>query len=213
MARKTKEDTEKTRHALLDAATRIFSEQGVANTTLHHIACAADMTRGAVYWHFKNKDDVIKSLWERSTSGPYSAFITSLQALGTTELLLEFTHILQTTIRSFFTDPNLHQAMRIIISSQEFTLQASELQRFFDERKKHLHASMRSALSHLQQHKAIRQDVPLSVMADSLWAYTNGLIHTHPEIFADATSIEQHCNQLLSLWIDGIRPRNEHPPL
>ncbi|MGH8355274.1 MAG: TetR family transcriptional regulator [Pseudomonas sp.] len=53
--RRTKEDAEKTRSAILAAAELLFLEQGVAHSTLEQIARAAGVTRGAVYWHFQNK--------------------------------------------------------------------------------------------------------------------------------------------------------------
>lgn len=53
--RRTKEDAEKTRVALLAAAERLFLERGVAHTSLDQIAREAGVTRGAVYWHFQNK--------------------------------------------------------------------------------------------------------------------------------------------------------------
>ncbi|WP_458526506.1 TetR family transcriptional regulator [Onishia taeanensis] len=65
MARKTKADAEATREALLDAAEDIFFDKGVARTTLEQIARHAGMTRGAVYWHFKNKADLFHAMSER----------------------------------------------------------------------------------------------------------------------------------------------------
>jgi TetR/AcrR family acrAB operon transcriptional repressor len=65
MARKTKEEAQHTRSLLLEAAERLFSERGVANTTLNDIATAAGLTRGAIYWHFQNKPDLIHALWDQ----------------------------------------------------------------------------------------------------------------------------------------------------
>ncbi|WP_168014962.1 TetR family transcriptional regulator [Halomonas salinarum] len=65
MARKTKADADATRKALLDAAEDIFFEKGVARTTLEQIARHAGMTRGAVYWHFKNKADIFHAMSDR----------------------------------------------------------------------------------------------------------------------------------------------------
>ncbi len=53
--RRTKEDAEKTRVALLASAERLFLDRGVAHTSLDQIARDAGVTRGAVYWHFQNK--------------------------------------------------------------------------------------------------------------------------------------------------------------
>src|SRR5690554_1230692 len=60
--RRTKEDAEKTRAAILDAAERLFLERGVAHTSLEHIARAAGVIRGAVYWHFQNKADLFNAM-------------------------------------------------------------------------------------------------------------------------------------------------------
>ncbi|CCO25147.1 TetR family transcriptional regulator [Maridesulfovibrio hydrothermalis] len=64
MARKTKEEAEKTRQALLGSAFKVFSEKGYAKTTLQDIAEDAGVTRGAVYWHFKNKTDLFEKLFD-----------------------------------------------------------------------------------------------------------------------------------------------------
>ena len=62
MVRKTKEDTEQTRLAIMDSALQTFYEKGFSRTTFDEIAKRIDMTKGAVYWHFKNKTDVIVAI-------------------------------------------------------------------------------------------------------------------------------------------------------
>lgn len=62
MARKTKEDTEQTRQAIMDSALQTFYEKGFSRTTFDEIAKRINMTKGAVYWHFKNKADVIVAI-------------------------------------------------------------------------------------------------------------------------------------------------------
>ncbi|MEA2059080.1 MAG: TetR family transcriptional regulator [Thermodesulfobacteriota bacterium] len=62
MARKSREDAEKTRLSLIDAALVLFYEKGFARTSLKEIADQAGVTRGAVYWHFKNKNDLFIKL-------------------------------------------------------------------------------------------------------------------------------------------------------
>jgi TetR/AcrR family acrAB operon transcriptional repressor/TetR/AcrR family transcriptional repressor of mexAB-oprM operon len=65
MARRTKEDAEKTRESLLDAAERVFLRRGVAKSTLEEIAREAGLTRGAVYWHFENKIAIFRAMHDR----------------------------------------------------------------------------------------------------------------------------------------------------
>ncbi len=68
MARKTKEQARETRQHILDVALRLFSQQGVSSTSLAEIAKAAGVTRGAIYWHFKNKSDLFNEIWALSES-------------------------------------------------------------------------------------------------------------------------------------------------
>ena len=67
MVRRTKEEALETRHRILDAAELIFERRGVSRTSLEHIAQAADVTRGAIYWHFKDKADLFTAMMERAT--------------------------------------------------------------------------------------------------------------------------------------------------
>ncbi|PWC18085.1 multidrug efflux transporter transcriptional repressor AcrR [Brenneria corticis] len=63
MARKTKQQAQETRQQILDAALRVFSEYGVSATSLADIAAASGVTRGAIYWHFKNKAELFDEIW------------------------------------------------------------------------------------------------------------------------------------------------------
>jgi TetR/AcrR family acrAB operon transcriptional repressor len=65
MARRTKAEVAATREALLDSAESLFLEQGVSNTSLEQIARSAGMTRGAIYWHFRNKADLFDAMLTR----------------------------------------------------------------------------------------------------------------------------------------------------
>lgn len=63
--RRTKEDAEKTRADILDAAEQLFANKGVQATSLDQVARAAGVTRGAVYWHFRDKRDLLAALRDR----------------------------------------------------------------------------------------------------------------------------------------------------
>lgn len=65
MARKTKSEAQETRENILDAAEDCLLELGVARTSLEAIATRAGVTRGAVYWHFKNKAEVVDEVINR----------------------------------------------------------------------------------------------------------------------------------------------------
>ena len=65
MVRRTKEKAQETRNRILDAAEQVFVEKGVSNTSLAQLAEAAGVTRGAIYWHFRNKADLFDAMMGR----------------------------------------------------------------------------------------------------------------------------------------------------
>lgn len=67
MARRTKAEAEQTRQQILDAARQAFHSCGVAHCSLEQIAQLAGVTRGAVYWHFENKQDLFFAMREQAT--------------------------------------------------------------------------------------------------------------------------------------------------
>jgi len=67
MVRRTKQEAQATRSHILDTAERVFEERGVSGTSLHEIAKAAGLTRGAIYWHFEDKADLFNAMMERAT--------------------------------------------------------------------------------------------------------------------------------------------------
>ena len=62
MARKRKEDAEKTRTRILASALSLFAKKGYEHTTFTDIAARLKMTKGAVYWHFESKEALLIAL-------------------------------------------------------------------------------------------------------------------------------------------------------
>ena len=51
---------------ILDAATRVFARKGFYNSTIADVAKAAEVAEGTIYLYFKNKDDLLISIFEHS---------------------------------------------------------------------------------------------------------------------------------------------------
>lgn len=60
--RRTKEEAANTRERLLEAALASFHRKGYAATTLDDIARQAEITRGAIQWHFGSKAELYNTL-------------------------------------------------------------------------------------------------------------------------------------------------------
>ena len=68
MAKRTKAEALKTRQELIETAIAQFAQHGVSKTTLNDIADAANVTRGAIYWHFENKTQLFNEMWLQQPS-------------------------------------------------------------------------------------------------------------------------------------------------
>ena len=109
-----KADAERTREAILDAAEITFLAQGVSRTTLAHIAEAAGVTRGAIYWHFEDKAAVFDALLERVRLPLDGIVDDAVQRLGATpvECLRE---IAQRSLAGICHDLPLQRAATIVL--------------------------------------------------------------------------------------------------
>jgi TetR/AcrR family acrAB operon transcriptional repressor len=65
LARKTKELALETREKLLESALDVMSEKPFDKVSISEIANRVGLSKGAVYWHFKNKGDLLVNLIRR----------------------------------------------------------------------------------------------------------------------------------------------------
>lgn len=63
--RRTKAEASETREAILDAAEHAFLKKGVSKTSLNDIAERAGVTRGAIYFHFRDKPAIYNAIIDR----------------------------------------------------------------------------------------------------------------------------------------------------
>ncbi|MCW5854057.1 MAG: TetR/AcrR family transcriptional regulator [Anaerolineae bacterium] len=54
-----------TRERILETALRLFNETGTATVSTNHIAQALGISPGNLYYHFRNKEEIIRALFER----------------------------------------------------------------------------------------------------------------------------------------------------
>lgn len=134
MARKTKAEAEQTRKDILVAALQLFHTKGYARTTLEEIARSAGVTRGAIYWHFKDKVDLfmgLKDEIERSTE----TRLEDLLLLSVNELSDMRDNLLR-LFRNLEQDAEFRRYFEMIFFRAEFT---EELQPVMNQFKVKLH--------------------------------------------------------------------------
>lgn len=58
-------DNEERRNEFMDAAEKLFKENGIVDTTINSIVKELDVAKGLFYYYFKSKDDVIDAISEK----------------------------------------------------------------------------------------------------------------------------------------------------
>lgn len=201
--RRTKEDAELTRQALLEAAIKVFSKQGYAATRLEDIAEAAKVTRGAVYHHFGGKAELFAEIIENASQTSDRAIQRAIQEGGT---FLEIgQRILVYTIQMLNDDSQFRAAMALLL----FNWDSPELNSLRESRTEHGLAAVEQIVGFFRMalaQGAIRQDIDPEIAARSFLAYQNGLMMlalTTPGLIDS----EKHAAALAEIFVQGIAPR------
>jgi len=119
MARRTKDEAEQTRNAILDAAEQVFNEHGVARTSLEQIARAAKVTRGAVYWHFRDKIALCEAMMQRVFL-PQEDILDKLAASDTDTPLAELKKACSDALRLMARDRRRRRVVTILYHRCEY---------------------------------------------------------------------------------------------
>ncbi|MQR01301.1 TetR family transcriptional regulator [Glaciimonas soli] len=119
MARSTKEEALETRGRILDAAVDVFHARGVSQTSLADVAAAAEVTRGAIYWHFKNKGDLFDAMCEQFRL-PMEALITNSVDESAIDPLGQFRTWCLFALEEAVHNPQMRKVFGIILNKCEF---------------------------------------------------------------------------------------------
>ncbi len=211
MVRKTKGESQATYDALLDAAEVEFAAKGVTRTTLNDVACAAGVTRGAIYWHFKDKGALFKAMCDRVFL-PMQALLhevtTAVSTAPSIDPLAALRHLMLHMLMQVANDTRQRTVFDIMFHRCE---KNEEMAFLINEREKRgeclsrLELLLREAVSQ----KILPEATDTAVAVQALNAYLIGLIY---EWLVDPTAYElsRHAGTMIDIFLAGLIAR---PPL
>ncbi len=82
-----------TRDRILDAALKLFNSEGTSVVSTNHIAEAAGISPGNLYYHFRNKDEIIRELFERLFKATDEAFDLPADRMPTLDDLQQYVRV------------------------------------------------------------------------------------------------------------------------
>ena len=185
MARRTKEEALATRHRLLDAAEILFQSQGVSRTSLQQIAEEAGATRGAIYWHFKDKADLFNAMMERVRLPlEAAARFTDHPAMDPLDVIES---AMVGALRQVTTDPQVRRVFEIATHKVEYAGETASLQLRHREGRDACIVDFEKALRLASRRARLKLPLPAAMAAQGLHALISGLIQNWllaPEAFA-----------------------------
>lgn len=175
MARRTKEEAAATRDSILDAAEKLFVEQGVSRTTLQHIATAAGVTRGAIYWHFDDKGALFNAMMERAIL-PLEAELQVLDEADSSDPLADLREYMLAVLRRTVEDPVARRVFEIAMLKVEFV---DEMDAVRQRRRHSLSQWMARAERRIKlaaDRGLISKDIDPARVALAMWTMIDGMI-------------------------------------
>jgi len=203
VVRRTKEEALETRSTLLDTAERVFSERGVSRTSLADIAKAAGVTRGAIYWHFRDKADLFNAMIARITL-PMEDQVCGAWNPSVSDPLAHIRNRLTAVLERTATDPQCRRVFHIVYHKCEYVDEMKEVWKRLGE--------MRAGcLTHVEQgfrNAIAKGQLPRSVdphrATIGIYAMVDGLINNWV-IDPDYTPLAREAEHMIDLYLNGLR--------
>ena len=177
MARKTKQEALETRHHLLDAAERLFLRQGVSRTSLQQIAEAAGLTRGAVYWHFKDKAELFQAMMDRATMPLEEGMSPSAEGEAPPLSLAELRWGLVNIFHCAVHNERTRRVFEIAMKKVEYTGELQALQERKLQAMQGWRAQNRAAFERAVAEGLLPAGLNIPLAAVALVALVDGLLH------------------------------------
>lgn len=175
MARRTKEEAAATRDSILDAAEKLFVEQGVSRTTLQHIASAAGVTRGAIYWHFDDKGALFNAMMERAIL-PLEAEMQVLDQVESDDPLVDLRNHMLAVLDRTVNDPGARRVFEIATLKVEFVGEMNAVRQRRQDNLANWKSRAERRIRLAIDKGLISRDVDPARVALGLWTMIDGLI-------------------------------------
>jgi AcrR family transcriptional regulator len=196
------------RDELLAAALKVFAERGYRQAGVDEIAAAAGYSKGALYWHFSRKEDLLQALLEERIDAPMRELVALLEAAPperdmSVEASREFAR-------------KLNEERDAVLLEREYwslAIRDPELRARYAERQTQLRTSLAAALEARARHLGTpRLPMPAEDLARIVMSAIAGL--TVDELVEPGSVSPELLGETLALIYAGLltRARSSHSP-
>jgi TetR/AcrR family fatty acid metabolism transcriptional regulator len=188
------------RDRILKAAVKVFAKNGFYATRVSEIAKAAGVADGTIYLYFKNKDDVLITIFEDGIQ----QLLTILREVAASDEPFDqrIKRIIELQLGLLEGERDLAEVITVNLR-QSSTLLKQYAAPLFMEYIDVIAGLIREG----QKQGAFRKDVNSRVAARSLFGALDGILLTWALGEADPSSLRKAASHCASLFLDGLQTR------
>lgn len=209
MVRRTKDEAQETRNAILDAAEQLFSERGVSRTSLEDIAQAAGVTRGAIYWHFKDKSDLFAAMVNRVTL-PMEAMVAQSSDDAVEDPLASLKECAVSVLKRTATDPQCQRVFDVVTHKCEYLGEMAGVKRRISSIQKGCVDRTEQAIGNAVRRGQLPAGTNPRLAAIGLDALLFGLISNWLANH-DYVALERQAEAMIDLYFQGLAAARRPP--
>lgn len=203
--RRTKEEAAQTRGTILAAAARLFAERGVSTTSLEMIARAAGVTRGAVYWHFRNKTEIFDAL-HADLFEPITAMLHQGLEPGSESPLEQLRHTCVQVLDDILAREQKQQSLRLFMLRPPEANLPSETETKHLQRKTESIALFTRYFERAQASGHICPEASPELLSLSIRCYLRGLIAEYLR-YPQLCPLVGNTDTLMQVFFDGLKQK------
>ena len=188
------------RERILRAAIKVFARKGFYATRVSEIAKAAGVADGTIYLYFKNKDDVLVSIFEDRIS----KLLEFLRAEVARDNGIEdkLRRIIELQLGLLEGQRDLAEVITVNLRQSSRLLKQYGAPLFIEYLE-----ILAGVITEGQKSGALRGDLHPRILARSLWGALDGVAMTWALGNAEPGGLKKAASQLASVFLDGVRAR------
>lgn len=198
-ARKSK-DTGDKRERILKAAVRVFARKGFYATRVSEIAKAAGVADGTIYLYFKNKDDVLISLYDDRIS----RLIDTLKNLARADATVveRLSRIIEIQLGQLEGRRDLAEVVTVNLRQSTKLMKQHGIPLFNE-----YIDVIAGLVAEGQASGELRRNVEPMHVARALWGSLDGVLLPWAMTDADPASLRRAASDIATLYVEGLRSR------
>ncbi|MEM6962677.1 MAG: TetR/AcrR family transcriptional regulator [Myxococcota bacterium] len=191
------ERAEGKRERILASAIRVFAEKGFYATRVSEIAKAAGVADGTIYLYFKNKDDVLISIFEDRLSRLLEVLREEVARESNVERQLEKIVDIQLGL---IDGRDLAEVLTVNLRQS-----SKLLKQYAEPRFREYLCIIANVIASGQAEGTFRKDVSPGIAARSLWGALDGLTMTWALSGTEPSNLRKAARQFLSIYLAGLK--------